>query len=116
MLSGDKIFAKYDDHPLPEPYSKLDNLAIETIATVNLSISPIERIKNSLISFSDGFGNPLSSFSTNSQIQIVGTILNEHDFNQKFVYVFQVKNDKNIIESLSWIQGKISFKQSLDVS
>ena len=115
-LSGDKIFAKYDDYTLPEPYSKSDNLAIETIATVDLSIPPIERIKNSLITFSDGFGNPLQSFSTNSQMQIVGTILNEHDFNQKFVYVFQVKNDKNIIESLSWIQGEISSKQSLDVS
>ena len=49
-------------------------------------------------------------------MQIVGTILNEHDINQKFVYVFQVKNDKNVIESLSWIQGEISSKQSLDVS
>ncbi len=65
LLSGDKIFAKYDVHTLPEPYSKLDNLAIETITIVDLSISPIERIKNSLISFSDGFGNPLPSFSTN---------------------------------------------------
>jgi hypothetical protein len=49
-------------------------------------------------------------------MQIVGTISNEHDFKQKFVYVFQVKNDKNVVESLSWIQGEISSKQSLDVS
>ena len=41
-------------------------------------------------------------------MQIVGTISNEHDFKQKFVYMFQVKNDKNIIESLSWIQGEVS--------
>ncbi len=115
-LSGDKIIAKYDDYTLPKPYSKSDNLAIETIATVDLPISPTERIKNSLTTFSDGFGNPLQSFSTNSQMQIVGTILNEHDFNQKFVYMFQVKNDKNIIESLSWVQGEISSKQSLDIS
>jgi hypothetical protein len=43
-------------------------------------------------------------------------ILNEHDFKQKFVYMFQVKNDENIIESLSWIQGEVSSQQSLDVS
>ena len=30
--------------------------------------------------------------------------------------MFQVKNDENIIESLSWIQGEISPLQSLDVS
>ena len=115
-LPGDRIFAKYDDYTLPEPYSKSDNLAVEIIATVDLSIPPIERIKNSPITFSDGFGNSLQSFSTNSQMQIVETVSNEHNFNQKFVYVFQVKNDKNIIESLSWIQGEISSKQNLDIS
>ncbi len=115
-LPGDEIFAKYDDHTIPKPYSKSDNLAIETIARVDSSISPIERIKNSPITFFDGLGNILQSFLQNSQIQIVGTILNEHDFNQKFVYMFQVKNDENIIESLSWIRGEISSQQSLDVS
>ncbi|MDH3794002.1 MAG: hypothetical protein OER78_02865 [Nitrosopumilus sp.] len=115
-LPGDEIFAKYDDHTIPKPYSKSDNLVIETIARVDSSISPIERIKNSPITFSDGLGNTLQSFSPNLQIQIVGTILNEHDFKQKFVYMFQVKNGENIIESLSWIQGEISSQQSLDVS
>ena len=37
-LPGDEIFAKYDDHTLPKPYSKSDNLAIETIAIVDSSI------------------------------------------------------------------------------
>lgn len=115
-LPGDEIFAKYDDYTLPKPYSKSDNLAIETVATVDLSIPPIQRIKNSPITFSDGLGNSLQSFSSNSQMQIVGTISNDHDFNQKFVYMFQVKNDENIIESLSWVQGEISPLQSLDVS
>jgi hypothetical protein len=115
-LPGDKIFAKYDDHTIPKPYSKSDNLVIETTARVDSHISPIERIKNSPITFSDGLGNTLQSFLQNSQIQIVGTVLNEHDFKQKFVYMFQVKNDENIIESISWIQGEISSQQSLDVS
>ena len=115
-LPGDEIFAKYDDHTIPKPYSKSDSLVIETIARVDSSISPIERIENSPITFSDGLGNTLQSFLQNSQIQIVGTILNEHDFKQKFVYMFQVKNDENIIESLSWIQGEVSSQQSLDVS
>jgi hypothetical protein len=115
-LPGDKIFAKYNDHTLPKPYSKSDNLAVETVARVDLPIPPIERIENSEITFSDGLGNPLQSFSQNSQMQIVGTISNEHDFKQKFVYMFQVKNDEHAVESLSWVQGEISSQQSLDVS
>jgi len=115
-IPGDEIFAKYDDYTLPKPYSKSDNLAIETSARVDSSIPPIQRIKNLPITFSDGLGNPLQSFSANSQMQIVGTISNEHDFNQKFVYMFQVKNNENIVESLSWIQGEISPMQNLDVS
>ena len=115
-LPGDEIFAKYDDHTLPKPYSKSDNLEIETVARVDFSIPPIERIKNSQITFSDALGNALQSFSQNSQMQIVGSISNEHDFKQKFVYMFQVKNDKHVVESLSWIQGEISSQQSQDVS
>ncbi len=115
-LPGDEISAKYDDYTLPKPYSKSDNLAIETVATVDSSIPPIQRINHSPITFTDGLGNSLQSFSSNSQMQIVGTISNDHDFNQKFVYMFQVKNDKNITESLSWVQGEVFPLQSLDVS
>lgn len=115
-LPGDEIFAKYDDHTLPKPYSISDNLEIETSATVDSSIPPIERIQNSPITFSDGLGNPMESFLQNSQMQIVGTIGNNHDFTQNFVYLFQIKNDKNFVESLSWVKGEISPDQILDVS
>ena len=49
-------------------------------------------------------------------MQIVGTITNDHNFTQKFVYLFQVKNSNDTVESISWIQGELSSKQSLDVS
>ena len=39
-----------------------------------------------------------------------------YNFTQKFVYLFQVKNITNSVESISWIQGELSPKQSLDVS
>ena len=115
-VPGDEIFAKYDDYTLPKPYSTFDNLEINAFSRVDSSIPPIERIKNSPISFSDGLGNSLESFTVDSPIQLVGTIQNEYDFNQKFVYLFQVKNSENFIESLSWIQSEISPKQILDVS
>ena len=115
-LPGDKIFAKYDDYTLPKPFSKSDNLEIETFARIDSSTPSIERIKNSSITFSDGLGNSLDLFSHNTQLQIVGTITNENDFNQKFVYLFQVKNTSDSVESISWIQGELTPKQSLDVS
>ncbi|MFB5609471.1 MAG: hypothetical protein ACE5Q5_04525, partial [Nitrosarchaeum sp.] len=61
-------------------------------------------------------GIPLTSFSSNNQIQIVGKISNEQNFNQKFVYLFQVKDEGKSVVSVSWIQGEISGNQSLDVS
>ena len=116
LLPGDTIFAKYDDYTLPKPYSTSDNLTIETFAKVDSSVPSIDRLENFPITFSDSLGNSLQFFSTNIQMQMVGTIINEHDFTQKFVYLFQVKNSTNSVESVSWIQGELSTKQSLDVS
>lgn len=115
-LPGDTIFAKYDDHTLPKPYTKSDNLEIKTFATVDSSIPPIDRIENLPITFSNSLGNLLESFSQDTTMQIVGTIKNDQEFKQKFVYIFQVKNDQNYVESISWVQGEISPKQILDVS
>jgi len=115
-LPGDKLSAKYDDHTLPKPFSKSDHLQIETFAVVDSSISSIERLTNLPITFSDSFKNKLDSFSTNTSLQIVGTIQNDQEYKQKFVYLFQVKNANNSVESISWIQGELSSKQRLDVS
>jgi len=49
-------------------------------------------------------------------MQIVGTIKNDHNLKQNFVYIFQVKNADNYVESISWIQGELLPEQSLDVS
>jgi len=115
-LPGDEIFAKYEDHTLPKPYSTSDNLGIETFARIDSPIPSINLLENSQILLSDSLGNQLLSFSSNKQMQIVGTITNEQNFKQKFVYLFQVKNVTDYVESISWIQGELTPKQSLDVS
>lgn len=115
-MPGDTIFAKYDDHTLPKPYTTSDNLEIKTFATIDSSIPTLQRLKSLPIVLSDTSGNPMTSFSTNDQIQIVGTILNEQNFKQKFVYLFQVKDENNFVVSVSWIQGEIYGNQNLDVS
>ncbi len=116
VLPGDQIIAKYDDYTLPKPYSISDNLKIETFAKIKSSVLPTDRLKNLPIVFSDSLDNELRSFSTNDQIQIVGTLLNQHDFRQKFVYLFQVKDSTNHVESISWIQGELYPDQSIGVS
>jgi hypothetical protein len=115
-LPVDEIFAKYDDHTLPKPYSTSDDLGIETFARIDSPIPSINLIESSQILLSDSLGNQLLSFSSNHQMQMVGTITNDHNFKQKFVYLFQVKNVTDSVESISWIQGELSSKHSLDVS
>lgn len=115
-VPGDQVFAKYDDYTLPKPYSISDNIELLTSATIDSSIPPIERIDNSFIKLSDGFGNELSSFSINNQLQIVGTITNSQEHKQSFVYFFQVKNSDDSIESIAWIRGELNPYQTLDVS
>ncbi len=115
-LPGDTIFAKYDDYTLPKPYSTSDNLEIKTFANVDSSIPTLQRLQSLPIVFSDIYGNTLTSFSTSNQIQVVGTISNQQNFKQKFVYFFQVKDESNSIVSVSWIQGEISENQKLDLS
>ncbi|MDC0896981.1 hypothetical protein OAR84_02920 [Nitrosopumilus sp.] len=115
-IPGDSIFAKYDDHTLPKPYSKSDEKSIQTSAIIDHSIPAINRIQTTPISFSDSFGNPLTSYISESQMQIVGTIENQIIFDQEFIYFFQIKNSANSVISLSWIQGKLSPNQILDIS
>ena len=115
-IPGDSIFAKYDDHTLPKPFSKSDETSIETSAIVDHSLSSINRIQTSPISFSDSFGNSLESLISQTQMQIVGTIENQLNYDQEFIYFFQIKNSDNSVLSLSWIQGKLSPNQILDIS
>ena len=115
-LPGDEIYAKYDDHTLPKPYSTSDNLEIITLAKVVSSIPPLEKLTNSQITLTDSSGKPLTSFQENNRIQIVGSIKNEQNFNQKFIYLIQVKDHNNTVISLSWMSGELSGKQNLDIS
>jgi hypothetical protein len=116
VIPGDNIFAKYDDYTLPKPFSKSDEKSIETFATVDYSIPSINRIQTSPLYFSDSFGNSLDSLVSKSQIQVVGKIENQLNYDQEFIYFLQIKNSDNSVISLSWIKGKLSPNQILDIS
>lgn len=115
-LPGDEIYAKYHDYTLPEPYSISDNIEIFTSSNVSSPISDLNRVTSSEISFSDGSGNPLNSFDSKKQIQIVGSITNNQIFDQEFIYLIQIKDENNSVVSISWISGKLSPSQNLNVS
>ncbi|MEJ2260425.1 MAG: hypothetical protein P8X83_02025 [Nitrosopumilaceae archaeon] len=113
---GDEIFAKYNDHTLPKPYSTSDNLEIITLAKVSSFTPHLERIVSSPIILSDSLGTPLNSIEQDSRVQIVGSITNEQNFDQKFVYLIQIKDQFDSVVSISWITGELTGLQNLDVS
>ncbi len=48
----------------------------------------------------------------NEQIMIMADISNNQDVQQDFAYITQVKNDKDVVISLSWLTGSLSPRQS----
>lgn len=112
---GDEIFAKYVDNTLPAPYSTSDNLEIKSSARFDSIVSLVDRLIVSPIFLSDSFDNRLDSVLSNDTVQLVGTITNNYNFNQEFIYIFQIKNPDNTVESLSWIQSKINPQQTLEL-
>ena len=113
---GDYVIAKYDDRTLPAPYSKSDDLEITTSMILESDTHPLERASLSNISITDNLGNNLSTLNVNDQLQIVGNVNNLQDFDQNFVFIFQITDDDNSIVSLSWVQGQLGSLQTLDVS
>src|SRR3989344_3260509 len=110
-LSDNTALIRAIDSDLNLNPESLDHMPIQISSTSDISGIEVDAIETSETS-----GNPLTSFSINDQIQIVGTISNEQNFKQKFVYLFQVKDENNYVVSISWIQGEISGNQNLDVS
>ena len=113
---GDMLYAKYDDYTLPSPYSTSDSLEISSQAKFVSNIPPTERITIKNNSIKDSSGNVVFSPKTFDQLQIVGTVQNNQDYEQGFVFIFQIKENDGTIVSLSWIQGKLSANQELEAS
>ncbi len=113
---GDALYAKYDDHTLPSPYSVSDSLEISNQARFVSDVPPTDRITIKNNSITDSLGGEILSPKTNDQLQIVGDVQNNQDYDQGFVFIIQIKEDSGAIVSLSWIQGKLSPNQKLEVS
>lgn len=113
---GDTLHVKYDDYTLPTPYSISDNLQISSQAKFVSNIPPTERITIKDNSIKDGTGTLILSPKIYEQLQIVGEIQNNQEYDQGFVFIIQIKENEGSIVSLSWIKGKLSPSQELEVS
>jgi hypothetical protein len=115
-MPDDSLRAKYDDHTLPSPYSTSDNLEISSESKFVSNIPPIERISimNSFIA--DSSGNLISAPTRNEQLQIAGTVHNNQNYEQNFVFIIQIKEPEGAVVSLSWIEGQMSANQNFEVS
>jgi len=115
-LPGNSILAKYDDYTLPSPYSKSDNLEISVSSEFVSDIPPADRVFIEKNFLTNSLGELISKPTTNEQLQIVGNIQNNQNYEQPFVFIIQIKDNSGTIVSLSWIQGELAPNQDLEVS
>jgi hypothetical protein len=115
-IPGNSLLAKYKDYTLPSPYSILDNLEISTKSEFVSDIPPTERVFVEKNFLTNSFGELISNPSIDEQLQIVGNVINNQNYEQPFVFIIQIKDDNGTIVSLSWIKGELSANQDLEVS
>src|SRR3989338_8134186 len=96
-----------------------DNTALIRAIDSDLNLNPesLDHMPIQISSTSDISGIEVDAIETSESSGVfVATISNEQNFKQKFVYLFQIKDENNYVVSVSWIQGEISGNQNLDVS
>ncbi len=115
-IPGNSLLAKYDDYTLPTPYSKSDNLEISTNSEFVSDTPPTERVLIEKNFLKNGLGDLVSNPSVNEQLQIVGNVQNNQNYDQPFVFIIQIKDNNGAVVSVSWIQGELTPNQILEVS
>ena len=114
-IPNDSIYAKYEDSTLPSPYSIQDDFDIQVESKLESEVPPVKRISVEDVFFADSLGVPIEPI-INEQIQVVGMIHNNQNYNQPFVFITQIKDQGGAVVSLSWILGELTSNQSLELS
>jgi len=115
-VPGDSIYAEYHDNTLPSPYSKQDVLDIQTKTKLESDIPLLERVSHGEVFLADSFGVPIIEPGINEQLQIVGVIHNNQNYDQSFSYIIQIKDQDDTILSLFWINGQLAPNQKMELS
>ena len=98
----------------------LVTIAIVAIASVTLAVSapfasalgPLEKLSVENSRLVNLVGDPLgTNINVNQQVQITSDLRNNQDFNQKFIYIVQIKDSSDTIASLGWFSGNLNPNQ-----
>jgi len=91
-------------------------LVLFTISIISpiYAIEPLDRAPATAPRLVNAFGNQvIEHLNVNQQVQITADVTNNQETAQDFIFIVQIKNDKNVIISLGWITGSLNPKQSL---
>ena len=81
------------------------------------ALTELERATISDPRLENAFGVPIvDNVNVNQQIQISADITNHQEKTQNFVYLVQLKNEKEVVVSLGWISGQLTPEQKLSPS
>lgn len=122
VASGDTIHVKYLDTTVPANYTLVKYMHKETENGINVQASavtglwgpPMVRAPASDLRVMDIHKSMIDiPVSVDQQIMLVSDLQSNMDETLPFVYLVQIKNDQNKVESLSWITGNLISFQTL---
>ena len=123
-VEGDTITAKYIDTNFPsnlspKPQSTMiitkEGIELYSTALIGRSFPPLERVEVSdlkILARDDTIVKQNSVF-LDQQIQVISDLKNPYNGTQPFVYLVQILNQQNQVESLSWITGNLTSYQEI---
>jgi len=94
----------------------------QSYSTLELSSNTVEMFENSPVSMNedifvvDDSGNKIDKVSTDQTIDITTTISNDSEYEQKFVFIVQIKDSDGFIVSIDYIEDTLTKGTSLNPS
>ncbi len=122
VTSGDTIHVKYLDITVPVNYTLIKHMHRETENGIEVQASavtgvwgpPMERAPASDLRITDIHKSVIDlPVLVDQQIMLVSDLQSNMDETLPFVYLVQIKNEQNKVESLSWITGNLTSSQTL---
>jgi len=81
------------------------------------ALTELERATMNDPRLENAFGQPIiDNVNVNQQIQISADITNNQVKSQNFIYLVQIKNEKDFVVSVGWISGQLTPDQKLSPS
>jgi len=116
VAHGDTITGEYVDRTLPYPHSPSDEIRLTARTSIGTSLLPLEQVNSSNPRIADSIGNAITTVKANQQILIESDLQNMQQKDQPFAYLVQVGDSNGVTLSLSWITGKLSAGQFLNLA